>query len=123
MLTGFDKYNAEVDVFIRSKLYDEKYHEVVGAIRFHLIDNPVLSPDLCKRFHLNDNGVQVRKIVQNARRLGVPIGSKSDGYFLARNQRELNEGNSHLRERMNSLQYTIDRLDDVFATEQVEMAL
>jgi len=123
MLTGFDKYNDEVEAFMKSKMYADKYQQVIDAIRFHSIDNPILSPDLCERFRLNGNGAQVRKIVQNARRMGVPIGSKSDGYFWAKNQKELDEGTQHLRERANSIIYTINKLNGIFATEQVAMAL
>ncbi len=121
MLTNYDKFNGEVDSFLKSKLFAKKYHEVLGVIKFHSIQRPILSQELSKRFRISD--VQIREIVKNARRQQHPIGSKNDGYFIASSAKELTEGSDHLKERISSMSYTYDQMWKNFEHDQLELLL
>ena len=75
----------------------------------------VLSRELEDR--LNLRGASIRVIVKNARRLGVPIGSCGEGYFYARNFNELADTMHHLKERRDSLTYTLRALEKCYPDE------
>lgn len=57
--------------------------------------------------HYGVNGVVIRKMVQNARRIGIPIASSSDGYWVSKKKKEYMESIQHLIARADSLNETI----------------
>ena len=61
--------------------------------------------------HLSLRGVQVRGIIRELRRDGVPIISNSKGYKLAANKEEFDANINSLKARKKSLKKTIRELE------------
>ena len=64
-------------------------------------DKRIKSRDIC--FALGVTGSQVRDAVHKARAEGIPVGSDSNGYFLALNPKDLEHSIRHLNSRIHEL--------------------
>jgi hypothetical protein len=108
-MTGFEKVNQEIEDFKKSSFYPLKYNDVIDILKNRPeLRRLVLSSELERT--LNLRGTSIRTIIKNARRLGEPIGSCGDGYFYARNYKEIESTIHHLAERRDSLTFTLKAL-------------
>ena len=108
----FEKYSEEMENFRQGKLY-AIYPEIVSYLES--TTSYMKSSQLEFRFGIT--GAEVRGVVQYARRQGIPVSSGGHGYRLARTQDELEPTLAHLRERKNSLAFTIQCLENAQTVE------
>lgn len=123
-MDGFEKYNQEVRKFESSKLYRTKFRRFLQCMRERSKSNPAVS--FVIETGMQVSGADVRKMVQNARRMSLPVASAGNGYFYAKSKGELRSTIEHLKERRNSLSYTISQLELAFIeddSEQKELEL
>ena len=121
-MTGYEKYTNEMDSFRKSKLFIVKYRAMVEYFERNCKgrENVLCCDILCE--DLDIESVQLRALVQHARRERVPISSCGDGYFLALDYGELKCTIDHMSERAGSIGFTISRLKACFPEEaQLEM--
>lgn len=76
-MTGFDKYTKEIERFEKSKLYAQKYSEIIHWMYQQVNREAVYSSQIEQTFQLK--GAQVRAIIRHARRKGHPIISTGKG--------------------------------------------
>jgi hypothetical protein len=111
-MDSFEQYTADMEKFRHTRLATV-YPELVAHLKRSL--NFVKSEQLEQAFSLT--GSEVRQIVQYARRQSIPIVSSAHGYSMARSSGDLDSTLAHLRERMNSLKYTVIKLEQAFLPE------
>ena len=105
----FEKYSEEMENFRQGKLY-AIYPEIVSYLES--TTSYMKSSQLEFRFGIT--GAEVRGVVQYARRQGLAVASGGPGYRMARTKDELEGTLGHLRERRDSLSYTINQLKKAF---------
>lgn len=109
-LTFFEKYNAEIEKFEKSKLYKKTYYNFLLLVK----TVPIISRDLEKL--LNITGVEARSLVRYARKMGVALCSSSEGYFMAKDYSDLQNTTAHLRERARAINAVADQMEKVWLT-------
>ena len=101
------KYVKEVQKFEESSLFNNYYNRFVTFLK--------MSGHYFKSFELENvlciSGAQVRKLAQHARRSGVLICSGDKGYKYASTLKQADDTLKHLKQRVNSLQFTIDAIE------------
>ncbi|MCK4521388.1 MAG: hypothetical protein KAU20_02355 [Nanoarchaeota archaeon] len=107
-MQNFDKYTEEMRQFEKSSLFSKHYTRLIKGIKTRTQDEPVTSREIEKR--LNLSGSQIRRLIQHGRRNGVQIASGDQGYYIAENYEQLLGTIQHLKERRNSLHYTIVKM-------------
>ena len=100
MLTNFEKYNADMEKFEKSKLYIKNYEILISQIVYL----PRLSKSLEKTIGIK--GSEVRSLVRHGRQKGIPICSSNEGYYLAKTYEDVKETTAHLRERADAILIT-----------------
>ena len=113
-LSGYDKYNQEMEEFEKGPLYNTKYALLIDTLikKCLGVNNSKDNKYFCDLLEFNEpgkkahDGSKLRDLVKHARRKGVPIGSNGTGYFYARNKEEYEQSIQHMLERKNSLEFT-----------------
>lgn len=112
-MTGFEKVTQEIEAFKKSSLYPLRYNDLITILKHAPgIKRLVLSSQLEE--HLKLGGSSIRAIVKNARRMKVPIASCGDGYYYARDFKELEDTMHHITERRDSLTFTLRALGECY---------
>ena len=88
---------------------------ILARIRLRTKDNPILSKELEQDFNLIDT--EIRDMIREFRRSGIPIASSKKGYFYARNYEELRATIEDLEGRCNSMKETLDKLKGIWKNE------
>ena len=118
-MEGFEEHAKRVDEFVNSTLYKTKFIHLLKYVNaVGSMSEPVLSEDLEEMFNLS--GSEVRKIIQNARNMRIPVASYEKGYFFARGFGELGTTFKHLYGRIGSMEYTISQLELSFGESKSE---
>ncbi|MCK4521638.1 MAG: hypothetical protein KAU20_03615 [Nanoarchaeota archaeon] len=107
-MQNFDKYTEEMRQFEKSSLFSKYYIKLIREIRETSEDEPVTSREIEAR--MNISGSQIRRLIQHGRRNGVQIASSDQGYYIAGNYEQLLGTLQHLKERRNSLHFTIVKM-------------
>lgn len=107
-MKGFSNYEAEMEKFRTSKLH-ELYPEFIDYLHSRPVH--IKSKELEMKFSIN--GAEVRQLIQFARRMSIPISSSGQGYRYAKNSEELETTLQHLKERRDSLSFTISQLEKI----------
>lgn len=107
-MEAFERYSQEMERFRKGRLATI-YPEFLAYLK---TSDFVKSPQLEQLFNIS--GAEIRQVVQYARRQSVPIQSGGNGYRYARRQDDIEPTLAHLRERRNSLNYTISKLERAF---------
>lgn len=74
--------------------------------------DPVYSAKL--EIDLKLSGVQVRDMIRELRRSGVPVANSKQGYFIAESYEEIKETIIDLESRCNSMHETVSALKKIF---------
>jgi hypothetical protein len=90
-LTNFEDLDEMLDSL------HEDHSWVLNKIKQYAIEFPIKSARLESEYSIGGPGI--RKIIRYYRLKGVPIGSSSKGYYLARNKEEYDLTLAHLKER------------------------
>ena len=116
-------FEMEHNVFLKNKTKEVnrfKYDLVVSCIKCYKFDTPVKNNQICKDYKLS--GVELRDIVREARRKGIPIGSDPRGYYICKEKSELLHTLNHLKSRSLSMLQTISYMEKIFnETYQLDM--
>lgn len=109
MLTGFEKQNAEMEKFEKSKLYEKAYKGLVHKLYLEINREPIYADFFCALYGINK--AEVRSIIRHARRSGHPLASSEKGYWVETNfDKLMTDGIANLNERISSLQFTVSRM-------------
>lgn len=79
---------------------------------------PVYSAKL--ESELNISGVQVRDMIRELRRSGVPVANSKQGYFIAESYEDIIETITDLESRCNSMHETVTALKKIFKNDLQE---
>lgn len=89
---------------------------ILNIISRHTIDNPIKSREIENKTSLA--GAEIRCILHELRLSKHPIGSDGDGYFLARNEAELEHTKAQLMSRATKIIEVVKALDGCFANQE-----
>ena len=101
-------YVDEIKKFEISPLFNNYYQRFVAFLK--MSGHQFKSKEL--ETVLGISGAQIRKLSQHARRRGVLINSSSKGYSYASTRKEADSTLHHLKRRAESLQVTINAIEN-----------
>ena len=116
-MQGFEKYTEEMEKFQASHLFPAQYNGFLELIKKR---GPLKSFEIEEE--LGVTGAEVRRMVQNARRSCEPVCSNGKGYFYGRTVEDIQPTIQHLKERRNSLSFTVNKMEKIFA-ENAQLSL
>ena len=101
-------YQEAIEKFENSPLFKNYYDRFVSFLKMsgHTFKSKELETVM------GISGAEVRKLAQHARRSGVLICSGSYGYRYAKTKKDAFETVQHLKNRVSSLQSTIDAIEN-----------
>ena len=89
---------------------------ILRIISQHTVDNPIKSRQIEQRTTLT--GSELRAILHELRLSKHPIAGESEGYFMARNEAELEHTIAQLMSRATKIIAVAKALEDCFASQE-----